>query len=151
MEIEHILNHIKEIVSCIFIMAGVIFMFISTIGLLRLPDFYIRMSTITKGSTLGLGLILLGLGIYFNQPDIMLKVLAIIMFTFITAPVAAHVISRTAVKNNTPFWNKTNLKEFEEYLHKERLKHAKNHDRYRVQQIAAAKKLNDDGDSAQKA
>ncbi len=127
------LYQIKEIISCSFIMMGVIFMLISTIGLLRFPDFYIRMSTITKGSTLGVGLILLGLGIYFNQPDIMLKVLAIIMFTFITSPVAAHVISRTAVKNNTPFWNRTNLKEFEGYLQKQHLDKIKNHDKYKVE------------------
>ncbi|GAB3196690.1 multicomponent Na+:H+ antiporter subunit G [Pontibacter aydingkolensis] len=127
-------EQIKEVVSCVFILAGVIFMLISTIGLLRFPDFYIRMSAITKGASLGVGLILLGLGIYFNQPDIMLKVLAIITFIFITAPVAAHVISRTAVRNHSPFWNKTNLKEFEEYQEKLHLDKIKNHDRYREEQ-----------------
>ncbi|MBC5991783.1 monovalent cation/H(+) antiporter subunit G [Pontibacter cellulosilyticus] len=124
------LEVVKEIVSCVLILMGVCFMFIATIGLLRFPDFYIRMSAITKGATLGVGLILLGLGIYFNQPDIMLKVLAIIIFTFITAPVAAHVIGRTAVRNHSPFWPKTNLQEFEEYMLKDHLEKMKNHDRY---------------------
>jgi multicomponent Na+:H+ antiporter subunit G len=138
------ISQLKEIVSCVFIMVGVIFMLIATIGLLRLPDFYIRMSTITKGSTLGVGLILMGLGIYFNQPDIMLKVLAIIVFTFITSPVAAHVISRTAVKNNTPFWSKTNLKEFEGYLEKQHLDKIKNHDKYK-DELKEVKKPSGDG------
>ena len=138
------LQLIKEIISCVLILMGVIFMFIATIGLLRFPDFYIRMSAITKGATLGVGLILLGLGIYFNQPDIMLKVLAIITFTFITAPVAAHVIGRTAVRNKSPFWSKTNLTEFEDYLRKEELEKLKSHDKYREE--AAQKQRPNGGD-----
>ena len=129
------LEAIKEIVSCVFIMSGVIFMLIATVGLLRFPDFYTRMSTITKGASLGVGLILFGLGIYFNEPDIMLKVLTIIAFTFITSPVAAHVIARTAVRSHSPFWDKTNLKEFEDYIQKVHLEKEKNHDRYREEEI----------------
>lgn len=112
---------IREIISSFLIIAGVAFMLISTIGLLRFPDFYIRMSAITKGSTLGLGLILSGMGIYFNAPDMFLKVVVIICFTFITSPVAAHVIGRTAVRNKIPFWERTNLDEFQDYLRKEHL------------------------------
>ncbi|WP_187260819.1 monovalent cation/H(+) antiporter subunit G [Pontibacter beigongshangensis] len=110
---------LKETISSVFILVGVAFMLIATIGLLRFPDFYIRMSAITKGSTLGLGLILAGLGIYFDHPAMLLKVVAIISFTFMTAPVAAHVLSRTAVQNKIPFWNKTNLTDFQSYLKKE--------------------------------
>ncbi|ARS37748.1 Na+/H+ antiporter subunit G [Pontibacter actiniarum] len=124
-------NMVREVVSCVLILAGVGFMLTSTIGLLRFPDFYIRMSAITKGATLGVGLILLGMGIYFNQPGILLKVLAVIVFTFMTAPVAAHVIGRTAVQNRIPFWNKTNTKEFEQYLEKEHLEQLVSHDRYK--------------------
>lgn len=118
---------IREIISSILIIIGVSFMLISTIGLLRFPDFYIRMSAITKGATLGLGLILSGMGIYFNEPDMFLKVVLIICFTFLTSPVAAHVIARTAVRNKIPFWERTDINEFQDYLKKE---HAiRNHER----------------------
>lgn len=136
---------IKEIISCIFILAGVFFMLVATIGLLRLPDFYIRMSAITKGSTFGLGLILLGLAIYFNQPSMLLKVLAIIIFTFITAPVAAHVIGRTAVQNKIPFWEKTNLKEFKKYLHREHLEEVVSQDKYKEQKLRKKNAARDGG------
>lgn len=112
---------IREIISSILILAGVVFMLISTVGLLRLPDFYIRMSAITKGATLGVGLILSGMGIYFNEADMLFKVFIIIAFTFLTAPIAAHVIARTAVHNKVRFWRKTNLEEFEDYLKEEKL------------------------------
>jgi multicomponent Na+:H+ antiporter subunit G len=113
---------VREIISSILILLGTGFMLVSTIGLIRFPDFYIRMSAITKGSTLGVGLILSGMSVYFNDPAMLLKVLIIILFTFLTSPVAAHVIARTAVHNKVPFWKNTNLEEFEEYLEKEKLK-----------------------------
>lgn len=121
---------VREIISCVLILTGVVFMLISTLGLLRLPDFYIRMSAITKGTTLGLGLILSGMGIYFNQPDILLKVLAIIVFSFFTAPVAAHVVGRTAVQNKIPFWDRTNTKELKDYVKQENLVEHENRDSY---------------------
>jgi multicomponent Na+:H+ antiporter subunit G len=111
------LLELREIISSVFILTGVAFMLIASIGLLRFPDFYCRMSAITKGATLGLGLIVSGMGIYFNRPDMTLKILLIISFTFVTAPVAAHVMARTAVRNRVPFWRRTNLEEFKEYLH----------------------------------
>lgn len=109
---------IREIISSVFIFTGTLFMVISTIGLLRFPDFYIRMSAITKGATLGVGLILMGMAIYFNKADILFKVLIIITFTFITAPVAAHVIARTALYSRVPFWKETRLESFRQYLNK---------------------------------
>ncbi|PRY15589.1 multisubunit sodium/proton antiporter MrpG subunit [Pontibacter ummariensis] len=132
---------LRELISCVLILAGVLFMLIANIGLLRFPDFYIRMSAITKGATLGLGLILLGIGVYFNQSDILLKVFLVIGFSFVTAPVAAHVIGRTAVQNKIPFWQKTNLKEFKDYLAKEHLEQVQSQDKYREQ---ALKKKSDD-------
>lgn len=147
MEIGINYGQVKEIVSCVLILIGVFFMLTSTIGLLRFPDFYIRMSAITKGATLGLGLILLGLGTYFNQPDILLKVLAIIFFIFITAPVAAHVIGRTAVQNRTPFWDRTNLEEFQDYLKKGHLDKIRLHDKYEEEEIRQREKPSGGGDN----
>ncbi|WP_073851046.1 monovalent cation/H(+) antiporter subunit G [Pontibacter flavimaris] len=134
---------VKEVISCFFILAGVVFMLIASIGLLRFPDFYIRMSAITKGSTLGLGLILLGMAIYFNQPGVLLKVLAIIGFTSITAPVAAHVIGRTAVQNRIPFWEKTDLEEFRAYLVKAHLEQHISHDKYLEEKAKKEKEMGD--------
>jgi multicomponent Na+:H+ antiporter subunit G len=108
-----------EIISSFFILAGVIFIVISGIGLLRLPDFYIRISVVTKAITLGITLILMGIGIYFNDLIIASKIIAIISFMMITAPVSAHIIARAATKNKVPFWKKTILKDFQPYLDKQ--------------------------------
>ena len=112
-----------EIISSVFIFTGVIFIVISSIGLIRLPDFYIRISAITKAITLGITLILIGIGIYFNDLVIGSKVITIIIFMLITSPVSAHIIARAAAKNKVPFWKDTLLDEFQAY--KEKLENEK--------------------------
>ena len=108
-----------EIISSFFILGGVIFIVISSIGILRLPDFYIRISVITKAITLGITLILIGIGIYFNDLVIASKVITIITFMMITSPLSAHIIARAATKNKVAFWKKTILKDFQPYLDKQ--------------------------------
>jgi len=49
-----------EILSGVFILAGTIFILLSALGIIRMPDLYTRMSATTKASTLGIGLVLTG-------------------------------------------------------------------------------------------
>ncbi|MEQ8549978.1 MAG: monovalent cation/H(+) antiporter subunit G [Cyclobacteriaceae bacterium] len=102
---------ILEILSLIFILSGSVFMLISAVGLIRLPDFYIRNSASTKAATLGLGLILAGTALFFNQIMVFIEIFAIFLFVFMIAPLAAHIVARAAFKDNIPFWKKTNLVE----------------------------------------
>lgn len=99
---------IQDIFSYLSIAIGVIFLLIAGIGIIRLPDFYIRMSAITKAGTMGVGFIVLGISIHFNDISIAGKSFVIISFMLLTSPVAAHIISRAAYKQNVPFW-KNNL------------------------------------------
>lgn len=89
-------------------------MLIASIGIIRLPDFYIRMSVVTKASTIGLGLMMAGAGIYFNTLEALIKVLAIIVFILTTSPISAQVISKAATMIKVPFWNKTNLDDYQD-------------------------------------
>ncbi|MGK7393467.1 MAG: monovalent cation/H(+) antiporter subunit G [Candidatus Cyclobacteriaceae bacterium M3_2C_046] len=111
--------NIIEIISAIFILSGTLFMLISSIGLIRLPDFYIRNSASTKAIALGIALILLGLIFYYNETEIFMELGAIFFFIFLIAPLSAHIISRAAVKTNVPFWEETNLEEFKSYTKKD--------------------------------
>jgi multicomponent Na+:H+ antiporter subunit G len=88
-----------EIVALITIAIGVFFTLVSSIGLVRLPDLYTRVHAAGKSGTLGIVGVLLGVGIYYigqqNFP-IVLRMLALIAFFFLTAPVAAHMLDRAA-------------------------------------------------------
>lgn len=97
---------IQDIFSYVSIALGVILMLIAGIGIIRLPDFYIRMSAITKAGTMGVGFIVLGISIHFNDLSIAGKSFVIVSFMLLTSPVAAHIISRAAYKQSVPFWKK---------------------------------------------
>lgn len=109
-----------EILSSFFIWTGVVFIAIATIGILRLPDFYIRMSAITKAATFGIGCIIFGISIYFNETGIVTRAIFIILFLLLTSPIAAHLISRAAYLDKVPFWRKTFIDEFQEFVEKEK-------------------------------
>ena len=107
---------IHELISSVIIWVGVLLMVISGIGIIRFPDFYIRMSAITKAATLGVGLIVVGITVYFNDVGIAIKAVFIIAFLLITSPIAAHIIAREAYEEKTPFWEKTSIDEFRQQL-----------------------------------
>lgn len=92
-----------------FIILGVAFLLLSAIGLLRMPDLYTRMSATTKASTLGVGLLLIGTAIYFGDIGIVSRAVVIILFLFITVPIAAHMIGRAAYFDCVPLWKGTKI------------------------------------------
>jgi len=103
-----------EVLCSILVITGSLFMFIACVGILRFPDFYIRNSAVSKASTLGVFLILLGVGIYFDSLVIFLEIIAIIYFILLISPTGAYIIARSALKNKVPFWYKTNLKDLDD-------------------------------------
>ncbi len=88
-----------------FLSLGAALILIAAFGIIRLPDIYMRMSASTKAATLGLGCILVGAAIHFQELVFSGRTLAIILFLLVTAPVAAHRIGRAAYKNEIPLWS----------------------------------------------
>lgn len=89
-----------EWVSFGFLLAGAIFILISAIGLLRLPDLYMRMHATTKTTSLGVFLLLVGS--LFAIPDLatIFKGVMVIIFIFLTTPLGAHMISKAGHMRN---------------------------------------------------
>ncbi len=90
---------------------GAIFILIASIGMYRLPDFYTRLSITIKAATLGIGCILAAAAIHFAEFSITTKMFAIIFFLFITSPVAAFLIARTAYISGVRLWDKSVIDE----------------------------------------
>ncbi len=86
------------IFSCLFLF-GAFFTLIGSIGLLKLPDFYMRLHGPTKASTLGVGAILIASAIHFSlsADGVSLHEILITLFLFITAPVSAHLMAKAAL------------------------------------------------------
>lgn len=98
---------IQDIVCAILITLGALFMGIAGLGLLRMPDLFMRMSCTTKATTLGTGFIMMAVAIRFPELSILTRAMAIIAFTFMTAPVAAHMIARAAYLAGVPLWKQS--------------------------------------------
>ncbi len=92
---------------------GSLFILLAAIGFVRMPDFFLRVSVTTKAATLGIGLILSSAGVYFSEVSVVSRVFAIILFLLLTAPVAAHMIGRTAYFIGTKLWEGSVIDELE--------------------------------------
>ena len=68
---------------------------------MRLPDLFSRMHAATKPTTLGLALVLLGAALRVETGGDAVKLLLVGAFTFLTAPVGAHVLGRSAYRAGT--------------------------------------------------
>lgn len=108
----------SDIITAVLILLGSAFVFISALGLLRMPDIYMRMHAATKAGTLGTGLILAALAVFFGDLGGVVEASTVILFLLITAPVAAHILGRAAYLSGTELWDRTELDEFEAYVNK---------------------------------
>ena len=96
-----------EIIALGFMLVGAIFTFIAALGVVRLPDLFMRMHANTKSATLGVGFIMLGAAVYFGDVTVTTRALAVILFLMITAPISSHLLARAAYFSGVPLWEKT--------------------------------------------
>ena len=90
---------IIEALVSVFLLAGAFFALVGSIGLARLGDFYSRLHGPTKATTLGVGGMLVASSIFFSAQGAGVSVheLLVTGFLFLTAPVSAHLLARTAL------------------------------------------------------
>jgi multicomponent K+:H+ antiporter subunit G len=89
---------ILELLVSICLIIGAFFMLVGGIGMVRLPDLFMRLHAPTKSSTLGLGGFLLAAIIFsaahgrFGFAEVLIT-----LFAFITAPVSANLMAQAAL------------------------------------------------------
>lgn len=88
-----------DLVLSILIILGGFFTLVGSLGLFKLPDFYMRLHGPTKASTLGVGAVLIASALYFSfkTGHISLHEILVTLFLFITAPVSAHLMAKAAL------------------------------------------------------
>ena len=91
-------------IAAVLVLLGGVFTVVAGIGILRLPDVFIRMHAATKVGTLGSGLILAGVGVHFGDPGVVLRCVLIFVFLMLTAPIGAHMIGRAALRIGIVPW-----------------------------------------------
>jgi multicomponent K+:H+ antiporter subunit G len=90
---------IADAATIFLLAAGCFFVLLGSLALVKLSSFFHRIHGPTKASTLGVGCILLASILYhtFHGVGLHPRELLITVFLFLTAPVAAHMMSRAAL------------------------------------------------------
>ncbi|MFH1362967.1 MAG: monovalent cation/H(+) antiporter subunit G [Candidatus Omnitrophota bacterium] len=104
----------NELIGLIFISLGLAFDVFGCLGLVRLPDVYNRLQAATKCVTLGTCSILFGTFIIVGFTAAGIKSLLCIVFLILTAPVAAHAISRGAHRAGVELWEGSVVDKYKE-------------------------------------
>lgn len=110
----------NEVLIYILSSLGALFILLAAVGLVRMPDLYLRISVTTKAATLGIGLLLACAALYFGTVAISSRVVAILLFMLLTAPVGAHLIGRASYFiGGNPLWEKSVMDELKGKYHPE--------------------------------
>ena len=88
----------NQVLIGILILAGSFFILVAAIGIIRFPDIYSRLHATKKATSFGILLIILGVALYFFTLEVIIKAILILVFIYLTAPLAAHSISNSSVR-----------------------------------------------------
>jgi len=99
------------ILAAILVFCGLFFLTVSSVGIIRLPDFYTRTHAVGKSETLGAMLVIGGLAIYNGLELSTVKLLLMLLFIALVNPTATHVIARAAIRSALQPWVKGGRKE----------------------------------------
>lgn len=103
-----------DYVIMVIITLGALFVLLAAIGIVRMPDLYLRILVTTKAATLGVGMILIAAAIYFGEASMTTRALAIVFFILLTAPVGAHLLGKASYFVGTPLWSNTVIDELKD-------------------------------------
>jgi len=83
-----------NLVGGVFIIGGLFFFLVGTIGIIRFPDVLSRIHAAAKCDTLGALLCLIGLIVFNGLNMVSLKILLVLIFIWVTNPTASHLIGK---------------------------------------------------------
>ncbi len=89
---------VLENLAAMLILVASFFLLVGAIGLIRFPDFYMRLHAPTKASTLGVGGVLIAsMLVSLAHGRLGIAELLITLFVFVTAPVSASLMGQAAL------------------------------------------------------
>lgn len=103
----------NDLLTSFFLLLGLFFTFAGTFGLVRFPDVYTRLHAPSKAATLGLIGILTASFIHqVGTGSWGIKQILTAIFLFMTAPVGAHMMARSAFLTGVPPVGEPDTSEF---------------------------------------
>ncbi len=95
-----------DILSIIFIIAGLFFLIVAAIGVIRLPDVFSRSHAVSLTDSIGAFLMLIGIALHEGLGKNMLKILVVLVLLYILNPGIAHATVRAALRSGLKPWRR---------------------------------------------
>ena len=102
-----------DVLSWIAVVAGLFFMLVGTLGVLRMPDIYTRLHAAGMTDTMGAGFLLLGMALQ-TVVDMMhgetgywlvlVRLVFVYLFLLFTSPIATHALARAGLAGGLEPW-----------------------------------------------
>jgi multicomponent Na+:H+ antiporter subunit G len=96
-----------DIITSFLLLVGAGFSFIAALGIVRMPDLFTRMQAAAKTGTLGVGCTILAVAAYYGDIGVTTRAGLVILFLYLTAPIAAHMIARAGYISGATLWGGT--------------------------------------------
>ena len=91
---------IAEYITAILLVVGGAFCAIAALGVLRFPDTLSRLHAATKAGSFGGSCLLIAALIYFQNAFVTFEVILIILFFYLTTPIASQLLGRLIHKSD---------------------------------------------------
>lgn len=103
--------------AALLILAGSALTLVAALGVLRLPDFFMRMHAATKAGVAGPSLMLLGVGCFDMSLATWIKIGATVLFLTLTTSVAGHILGKAGFLGGVTLWSGTSRNDLAQALH----------------------------------
>jgi multicomponent Na+:H+ antiporter subunit G len=91
------MNLIIDVASWVCILLGSFFTIVGTLGLLRMPEIFTRIHAASVVDTVGVGLLILGMGLQAGLGLVTLKLVFLLALFFFTTPVVSHALAQACL------------------------------------------------------
>jgi multicomponent Na+:H+ antiporter subunit G len=98
-----------EWLAAALLVLGSFLMLIAAIGVVRMPDIYSRSHAAAKAASFGVLLLVAAAALVHRS--VLLESALVVVLVYLTAPVASHMIARSAFRTGQPFWEGTTVNE----------------------------------------
>ncbi len=92
--------------TALLLLAGGVFFFAGTVGLLRFPDVYTRLHALTKADNVGLGLMVAGLAVQAESWTVAGKLVLIWLLVLLAGASVAHLVAAAARRRGMAPWRR---------------------------------------------
>lgn len=106
-----------EWIISILLLIGGFFVLVGSIGLVKMPDFFMRLHGPTKATTLGMASLLTAAMVLYSttQINMSLKEILITVFLLLTAPISGYMMIKSAIHHKLDSIERTKGKDNIEY------------------------------------